>query len=165
MGRYVQDGVIQLHHVASIADPSAPTLTEVEAGTDLTGFLISLETPLEGAITDAPAANTKFNETVQGTFGGQAISGEFYRDKASGDGSAGTDTAWDTLPRGTGGYLVVARFGGSGTDGALAVGDTVDVWPLEVATRENLAYARNETARFRCQAGVPDEPNEDVALA
>lgn len=165
MSRFIQDGVLQVHHVASIADPSAPTLTEVQAGTDITGFLRSLETPNEGSIVDAPAADSTFNETVRGTHGGQAITGEFYRDKGSTDGSPGTDTAWDTLPRGTEGYLVIARFGGSGADGALAVGDIVDVWPVDVATRENLPYERNQPTRFRLQSGVPDQPNEDVALA
>lgn len=163
MARFIQDGVLQVHYVASIADPSAPQLTEVQAGTDLTGFLRSLETPNEGSIVDAPAADTAFNETIRGTRGGQPITGEFYRDKGSSDGASGTDTAWDTLPVGTEGYIVLARFGGSNS-GALAVGDTVDVWPIDVATRENLPYERNTPTRFRLTAGVPDEPDEDVAL-
>jgi hypothetical protein len=157
MSRYIPDGVLQVHYVASIANRATPTLLEVQAGTPVVGFLRALSTPLEGSVVDVSDASSKFNKTATGTFGGQMLTGEFYRDDT-------VDTAYDTLPRGTTGHFVVARHGGSGADGALAVGDEVEVWQIEVATRNPKDYSRNDPDGFAIACAVPSEPSLDVAL-
>lgn len=162
MSKYISDGIIQLHYIATddLADPSQPTLAEITGdGVDLTGFMRSLDTPLEGSTVDAATADSAYNSTVAGTYGGQPVSGEFVRDSV-----AANDTAWNTLPFRTQGYFIVARRGGTGTDGALAVGDLVDVFPIDVSSRNPVPYGRNELARFMMNAAVPTLPEFDVPI-
>lgn len=160
MTKFVSDGIIQVHYVPTIADKTAPTLAEITAGEDLTPFLRSIDTPLEGNAVDAATAESAFNSTVRGTYGGQPVTGEFTRDNDPDD-----DTAWNTLPFGTEGYLVIARRGGTGTDGVLDTGDLVDVFPIDVTGRNPVAYGRNELARFSLQAAVPTPPEFDAEIA
>lgn len=162
MSKFVSDGVIQLWYVPTIADAEAPSLAIVNAGVNLTSFLRSLDTPLEGSVVDAATAESGFNSTVRGTYGGQPVTAEFTRDD---DPTGVLDVAWNTLPFRTEGFFVVARRGGSGTEGVLAAGDLVDVFPIDVTSRNPAAYGRNELARFTVQAAVPEPPTFDAELA
>lgn len=161
MSKFVSDGVIQLWYVAAIADPDAPSLAVVNAGVNLTPFLRSVDTPLEGSTVDAATAESAYNSTVRGTYGGQPVTGEFTRDD---DPTGADDTAWNTLAFGTEGFFVIARRGGSGALGVLAAGDLVDVFPIDVTSRNPAAYGRNELARFALQAAVPTPPVFDAEL-
>lgn len=162
MAKTILDGIAQLHYVATIADPSAPTITEIEAGDDLSGFLRPGGdwNPLEGSTTDASDISSAFNKTARGTYGGQPFTAMFSNDDDPAD-----DTAYNTLPRGTTGFFVVSFYGGSGADGALAATDVVSVYAIDVYTRKRSAYTRNEIAVFQIDAAVTDEPNEDVTIA
>ena len=159
MARFIPDGTLRVSFVAAIEDVSAPTASEIEAGVDATGFLRSLSTPLEGSIVDISDVSSRFNKTASGTYGGQEVSAEFYRDDDQAD-----DTMWNLLTRGVATNLVVARRGGSGTGGTIAADDYVDVWPVEVITRNPADYARNEPTGFTVQFAVPDEPIEDATV-
>lgn len=159
MTKYIYDGVIQVHYVPVIADTAAPTLVEIAAGVDLTPYMRSLDTPLQGSTTDAATADSKFNATVAGNYGGQDLTGEFVRHLDTGD-----DEAWTTLARGTGGYILRADAGGSGAEGALAATDVVSLYEIDVHTRNPAAYGRGVLSTFTMAAGVPSEPVEDVAL-
>lgn len=158
--KFIADGVIRLHYVPTIANTAAPTMAEIGAGVELTGFLRSLDTPLEGSTVDAATAESRYNKTVGGTYGGQPITGEFTRSNDYDD-----DDAWLALARETTGYFVVARRGGSGTDGAIAATDRVDVWSVEIISRNPSAYNRNTLETFTVTASVNEEPDEDVAVA
>lgn len=158
MTKFIQDGVIQTHLVATL-DPDLPSLALIEAGIDLTPYMRSLDTPLQGSTADAATADSKFNATVASTYGGQDLTGEFVRHLESGE-----DLAWASLPRGTHAYIVRADRGGSGTDGALAIGDEVSIYEIDIHTRNPAAYGRSTLTTFTMAAGVPSEPVEDVAL-
>lgn len=160
MARFIPDGTLRVSWVPTIASMAAPTLAEINAGDDITGFIRSLSTPLEGSVIDVSDASSKYNKTAPGTYGGQQVTAEFYRDD-----DQANDTVWNLLPRGTDGYLVVARRGGSGTGGAITSGDYVDVWHLQVITRNPADYSRNEPTGFTVSFAVPDEPEEDVTVA
>lgn len=160
MSRYGSTGVIQLHYVPSIADKTAPTTTEIDAGTDLSGFLLrdGLSTPLPGSTMDTADVSSDYSKTGRGSFGAEPISVTLHRDDAA-------DTAWDTLPRATTGFLVVARQGGSGAGGDLAAGDPVEVWDIDVISREPVDIADNQTQRFVATCAVPDTPELDAVVA
>lgn len=161
MSKTILDGIAQLHFVPSLADSAAPELAEIEAGIDLSGFLRPGGdwSPMEGSTVDAATVDSAFNSTARGTFGGQPFSAVFTNDD-----EAGGDIAWNALPRGTTGFFVVSFYGGSGADGALAEGDVVNVYAVDVYTRKRAAYTRNELAVFTVDAAVTKEPDEDVAI-
>lgn len=160
MARFIPDGTLQVSLVETIADTSVPTLVEINAGTDATGFLRALSTPLEGSLVDVSDVSSKYNKTASGTYGGQEVTAEFYRDN-----DQANDTIWNLLTRGTETHIVIARRGGSGTDGVIDTGDYVDVWDVEVITRNPADYSRNEPTGFTVSFAVPSEPVEDVTVA
>jgi hypothetical protein len=159
MARRIGAGVLEIAYVATIADPAAMTAAEGNAGTFLTLFLADggLATPLDGSIVDAADMSSAFNKTASGTYGGQPLTAEFFRDDAA-------DTAWTTLARTTTGFLVISRFG-LATPGTFAIADVVDVWQIEVVSRNPVDVARNEMQRFTVECAVPAVPTEDFAIA
>lgn len=153
MARLIPDGTSKVTWAPTVASKAAPTTSEViTSGIDLTPFITGagIDTPEEGEVVDASDLSSAFNKNVPGVYGGSA-SGEFFRDDAS-------DTAWTTLARGTSGNLVISRFGGSGTDNAIASGDSVEVWPVRVSSRSNTRLARNDVLRFVVSFATTDEP-------
>lgn len=163
MSRITPDEYTKIHVVDSIASQSAPTIGEIVAGQEVTGFLTpaGLDTPEEGTDADTSSIASARDTSVPATIGG-AISGEFYRDDGTG---ATSDDAWDAMPRLLITNLVIARFGGSGTDNAIAVGDTVEVWPVRVSQRSNQRITRGEALRFASTYALSGDPDFAAVVA
>lgn len=160
MPRRIGAGFVELFHhtTAAITTPLTPLVADLNAGTELTGFLTDggLSTALDGSIVDAADMSDAFNKTSSGTFGGQPLTIELFREFP-------TDTAWDALPRGTDGYFSISR-GGLAAPGTFAVADVIELWTIEVVTRNPLDVARNEMQRFTIECAVPAVPLEDFAI-
>lgn len=158
MARYIGAGNSELIFAITITTTSAPTAAEINAGVDLTGFLTDggISTPLDGSTVDVSDMSSRFNKTQAGTFGGQNLTAELFRDDSA-------DTAWTTLPRDTVGYFVISREGFA-TAGTAVSGDLVDVWPITVISRNMADIARNEAARFTAECAVTNVPDETVSV-
>lgn len=154
MARLISNGEVRIGWAAAISDPTAPTDAEVSGSTDITTFLSSLDTPLDGDAVDSSDLSSAFNKTVAGKFGGN-VNGTMFRDDTA-------DTAFDTFPRNTTGYLIVRRFGGSTV--ALGTGDDVDVWNLRVITRSDNTLDDNTVQAFTVNFAALDEPEIDVTV-
>lgn len=154
MPRLISNGEVRIGWAAAVADPDNPTNAEVSGSTDITGFISSLDTPLDGDAVDSSDLSSAFNKTVAGKFGG-SVNGSMYRDDT-------TDTAFDLFPRNTTGYLIVRRFGGSTV--ALTTGDDVDVWNLRVITRSDATLDDNSVQMFTTEFATLDEPSIDVTV-
>ena len=138
------------------ANLSAPTATEIGAATNLTGFVTSINASAQGNTVPTPDLSTLFETNVPGTI--QAtFTADFYRDDE-------TDTAWETLDRGTSGVFYVSRFGGSGTGNRPAAGDPVEVWPVRIVSRTAGALSSNTVQTFTITASVPEEPAENAVV-
>lgn len=158
MAKQIPNELTKVHFVATISDGDLnPAVVEVTGGVDLTEFLTSLEASSSGQIVPTPSFDSLFETNIPGT-ASATFNAEFYRDDT-------TDTAWDTLPRGTSGYFVIARFGYSGADNTPAATDTTEVWPVRVVTRAAMALANNDVQRFRVECAVPVEPNETAVIS
>jgi hypothetical protein len=157
MTRVIPNELTKVHFAPAVADISSPTTTEINDGTDLTGFLVNLEAATSGQTVATPDFNSLFETNIPGTAAGQ-LTAEMYRDTDA-------DDAWDVLPRDTSGYMVVARFGWSGSNNSPATGDPCEVWPIRVTTRSAMALTNNEVQRFSVEAAIPEEPDEDAAVA
>lgn len=163
MARITPDGYTKIHFVPTIATPAAPTAAELAAGDELTPFLTpaGLDTPETATDADTSSIASPRDFNVPATIGGD-VTGEFYRDDGTG---STTDDAWTALPRLTQGYLVIARFGGSGTDNAITTGDTVEVWEVRVSERSNARITRGEALRFTSKFTVAADPVEGTMAA
>ena len=158
MARIIADGEVRIEWVpgaGAIADPTAPTTTELGTGQDVTQYLASLDTPLDGEAVPSPDLSSAFNKTVTGTFGGN-VSADGYRESVS-------DTAWGLWPRNTEGYFVIRRFGGS--DVAITSGDTVEVYFVRTITRSPATLDRGSVQMFTMEAAVQDEPELAATVA
>lgn len=155
MPRLIADGEVKFSFVPTIADTSAPTVLEIDAGTDVTEWFASLDTPLDGSAVPAPNLSTAFRVTVAGKYGGE-ITGEAYRDDTA-------DDAWALFPRNTTGYMVIRRFGGS--DVAYAVADELEVWHVRVITRSPAPMDEEGVQMFTITMAVLDEPVLDAVAA
>lgn len=164
MARTGSTGVIAIVICPTLANPAAPTLAEIAAGVDVTPWLTrdGLTTPLDGSTIDVAGANTRYNATASGSYGGQPISMRFFRDDDPDD-----DIAWDTLPRQTKAYAVVRRFGGAtgSSDDPFLAAQKVESWPIDVLSRTNMPIADNEGQKFEVSAAVPGVPSEDAVVA
>lgn len=151
---------IRVSAVDTIADPTAPTVAELDAGTLLQQAMTrdGLNTPDSGNTVDASDVANLQDKTARGTRGGDTLSITAHRDS-----EAASDGAWDTLSTDYDGYIVIRRFGGSDT--AWASGDTVEVWPIEVISREMASISTNQTQRFTASCAVTDAVEYDASVA
>lgn len=164
MSRIASTGVLALRFCPTIANKAAPTVAEINAGTDLTGQLSrsGLDTPLSGSSIDTAGIDSRHNSKASGTYGGDDVDMEFYRDTVS-----GTDTAWTTLARQVTGFYVVRRFGGAtgASSDAFVIGQRVEVWPIDVMSRSMLKTAENEAQKFNVKSAVTSAPNDTAVVA
>lgn len=156
MPRVIADGEVLINFAPAVADPSAPTTTELTAGTDITPFLSTFDTPLDGDAVAAGDLSSAFNKTVAGTFGGN-VSADMYRD------DDGTDAAWALFDRDVEGYFVIRRFGGSTV--AWTIADDAEVYHCRIITKSPGTLDRNNVQMFSIDASVIDEPTLDAVVA
>jgi len=136
---------------------AAPTVAEIAACTVLTPLVVSLNPTSQGNAVPTPALDSLFDRSIVGTSQG-SFTGDFYRDDAG-------DLAWVTLLRGTRGYFIVSRYGGTGTNFAPVAGQTCEVWPVQITQRAASAMTSNTVQTFTVTAAVPDPPAEAATVA
>lgn len=158
MARYATPGKSEVHWVTTIADPAAPTSSELNAGQDLTEFCRVMPSVPRGLNTvDVADLSSKYEKRQVGTRGGDILTVEVFRDDA-------TDTAVTTLTEDTAGFLVLARKG-LATPGTFAVSDEVDVYPATVGAAEDASPGRNDPDTSNIQLVATADPNRGYVLA
>lgn len=160
MPRIGSTGNIQVHYAPTVADITAPTLAEIAGGVDLTPWLLrdGLSRPKDGNTIDVAGADNLYNATDAGTYGGQPWRLSFFRDSDEAD-----DTAWDTLPRGTRGFLIIVPFEGS--DATLVGGERGECAPIIVISRSERDIEQDGAYRFDVTCAIPSEPADDAVVA
>lgn len=159
MARRIYDGEIKVQWVPGLdgfADPALPQLAEINAGQDVTEYLQSIDTPLEGEAVPSMDLSSAYRKTVAGPFGGE-ITTIMYREDEPAD-----DVAFALFPRNTTGFFCIRRFGGSLV--AFANGDNVEVWPVRVITRSPAAAESAAVQSFTCNFAGLDDPQIDVEV-
>ena len=151
MARFVYEGRTNVYWLTTIATESTPSLSEIQAGVDLTNFVakdgvaVNINTNNVDSATIAEA----FDAQVVGSWGADLQLTMFRDDSA--------DTAWTTCVYGSNGYIVIDRFNASGTDPAND--DKVEVWPAEMHQPSPMNSAANTQVRFMETFAVTSEPN------
>ncbi|MEV7422872.1 hypothetical protein [Streptomyces sp. NPDC091212] len=170
MPRYGTTGRIAIVFAPVVADPSAPTIAEISAGTNLSDHVTrdGLKTPSSGNTIDSADIGSRFNKTSPGTYGGDAAEITAHRDSQS-----TSDLAWNTLEQDAIGFLIVGRSGfgqsattGLGTkNGTPTAGDRVEVLPITVISRAMNDTGDNETSKFTASLAITGEPEQDAVVA
>src|SRR3954469_7921942 len=140
----------------SITD-QAPTVAQIAAAIDLTGYCISLNASSRGNTVPTPSFDSLFETSTAGT-SAATFDADFYRDDES-------DTAWETLPRGTRGTFLIARFGGTGAANLPIAGDEIEVWTVMITSRTMANMSSNTVLTFTASCSVNVEPDEAYTVA
>jgi hypothetical protein len=157
MARLIPNENTWIGFATTVANKAAPTAAEVAAAIDLTGYTISLNASSRGNTVPTPSFDSLFETSTAGT-SAATFDADFYRDDES-------DDAWLALPRGTRGFFIVSRFGGTGTENLPVATDDVEVWPVMVTSRTMANMSSNSVLTFTVSCAVIEEPDEDAAVA
>ena len=136
---------------------AAPTAAEITGAIDLTDDLVSLTASATGNTVPTPRLKSLFETTIPGT-SAATFSAEMYRDDVN-------DLAWDTLPRGVRGCMVVCRFGGTGVGKRPVAAQKTEVWPIIVSSRAGSPLASGAAQMFSLSCSVPQPPAESAIVA
>lgn len=157
MARIIPNESSWIGWTTSIADLDNPTAAEI--GADWTCYVSSITASSQGNQIPVPDLCSRFERSIAGTVSAQ-FSAEFYRDDED-------DTAWDTMVRGTRGYFVISRFKPGltpGDDPTPVASDVVEIWPVEVTSRQAGPLSSNTVQTFSVQCAVNVVPNESATL-
>lgn len=146
------DGKTRVAYVPTIANKSAPTVAELNAGillqsTMTADGLVGFEATT--ADVDTTSLASEF-DTV--TVGRDSFSNTMLRLKKQ----TGTDTIFDTLTKGTSGYVVIRRYVAQAT--AWAADQKVNVYPIICGRERELPPEANTVARYEVPTKINDEP-------
>lgn len=161
MGRFIPSGVAQVTFLTSAPTLSAPTQTQISAGTDLTSPSMSQDFESmkqmdgwEAASQSAPVpdVSSKFDKTVPGRQSAGTPTITMYKDDAS-------DTIRTALAEGTNGYIVIMPAGqGSGKQ--------ADIYPVRVASsNDSQINAENEAMTYVVGFDITAAPTRNVDQA
>lgn len=153
------DGKTRVAWVSTIADISAPTTTELNAGillqTTMTADGLMGFQP-DTADVDTSSLASTFNTT---TIGRVSYSNTGLRLKKQ----TGTDTIWNTLTRGTEGYVVLRRY--IEESDAWASDDEVQVYPAICGETKDLDPEPNTLGRYEVPIKIASEPDLRAVVA
>lgn len=158
--RYFRRGVSSAIFVPSLADPNAPTVAELAAGTDLSAAVNSIT----GFTTDTsrisePVLAYKQNPQMDGeqTFGDAGMK------LMEGDGVAGGDetvlaAAYAALVDDAAGYMVLAP-------GSTASGKKVETWPIKVGANNRDWSLDNTFAKYDVAFAITGQPKKNATVS
>lgn len=153
------DGNYKVTWVPTIADISGPTVAELGAGIDLecqiTPDGLSREASDESV--DTSRLCSTFTTTKMGRTSFTFSVTLFKLDPGE------NDEAYDTLVKGTRGYMVIRD--NLDADTAYAAAQEVEVYPVECGTRSKATPAANEQQKFTIPMGVTAEPDLAAVVA
>lgn len=162
MARYPFDEYTRVHWVpgaAGIASMAAPTVAEIDAGTDLSCFLTKdgLNPGGNTNKVDGAALCSRVDGQTIGSVGYDA-SLKLFRDNA-----VGGDDAWDLANWGDLGFLVVRRGVLHGT--AFAAAQNVEVYQAQMGEPVPAPSAANTNQTFMLDLAVADAELKAVVAA
>lgn len=153
------DGRTRVYSVPSIANIAAPTVAELNAGTDLSGLI----TP-DGLVGFEPETgdvdNSKLNSTFNTTSPGRiSYSGSMIRFHKQ----IGTDTVYNTLIYDYRTNIVIRRDITSST--AWATSQAVEVYPSACGEVRDLTPEPNSTHKYEVPIKITTQPNKRATTA
>ncbi|WP_180685919.1 phage tail tube protein [Streptomyces gossypiisoli] len=149
--RFLRRGISKIYWLKQISDPKWPSRKEISEPNrfDLTNAVSDIEGwALENDPIETPDMGSTFNSSIPGNDKAENSSLTFYEDRHS-------DEIEQHLPKGAKGWVVLLR------KGDLPGSRSVDVFPVQVATRAATYSTGNEAAKFKVDFTITDEPSLD----
>src|SRR5215475_1325071 len=159
MADIVIDGQVRVYFVSAIANQNAPTTSELNAGVALQDVM----TP-DGLQNFQPTTATVDNSALSSTFTTSTIGRDSFGDsRLQFKRQSGTDTVWNTLTRGTAGFIVIRRNVAAGT--AWSSTQAVEVYPMICGQTIYVDPAPNEVSKWQLQTPITASPSIRAAVA
>ncbi|WP_372672972.1 phage tail tube protein [Amycolatopsis kentuckyensis] len=159
MADMLSDGNNRVSFVPAIANPAAPTVAELNAGTSLEGLIMG--DGLDINTDEDTVTADKLSETTHSESPGRSkttIQLTCVRKDVPAQ-----DVAWTTLLRGLTGYLVVRR--GVAYTTAWTIGQKPEVYPVKFGQRRMLKPEANGVEKFMSQGYNTAAPVLDAVVA
>lgn len=153
------DGNTRVSWVPAISNQNAPTTAELNAGTLLQSVLTAdgvVGFEASSAEVDTSSLASTFNTK---TVGRDDFSGTMLRLKKQ----SGTDTVYNTLTRGTSGFVVIRR--GILETTAYASTQAIEVYPVTCGQTRNLAPEANSVQKYEVPTPITAAPSLRAAVA
>jgi hypothetical protein len=151
--KYMRRGTSKFYFVPTIADESmVPTRTELVLGTQFAEYIAAMDgwTVSNNEIETPDMADT-YDSTIPGSDKADSSSFTFYEDEADADLEA-------TFAKGTTGYVVILR------KGDIPGNNSMDVFPIRVASQSPQYTADNEAAKFMVTCSITSRPLQGAAV-
>ncbi|ORT54303.1 hypothetical protein [Streptomyces sp. CB03238] len=144
--RFLRRGISKILWAKDLNDPKYPSRREINSAFALTDAVSDIEGwALENDPIETPDMGSTFNSSIPGNDKAENSSLTFYEDRFS-------DAIEQQLPKGAKGYVILLR------KGDLPGSRSVDVFPVQVATRAATYSTGNEAAKFKVDFTITDEP-------
>lgn len=159
--RLIGAGIAEAWYGASgvFASYLTPTSAECNSLTSLSSFIPDggVNTPSTGQTTGVANLTAAFQPMIASVYGGDTAEVTCYR-------SGTADTAYDILTDFEDGFLVVVRRP-LAAYGVFAAADEVDVYPVQIITKNPAPIGHGDAQRFTAPMAVRLPPNLKYALA
>lgn len=132
-----------------------PKIADFTSAVDLTPLVQGINASSTGATVPTPTFDSLWNGSIPGTVDG-TFSLDSYRDDVTAN-----DLTWNSLPRGTVGFILICRHGGKPS----AAAKPCEVWPIAVSSRSVPQMSSNTAVGCTVTASVPTAPSEDAVTA
>ncbi|MCX5000988.1 hypothetical protein [Streptomyces longwoodensis] len=145
--KYMRRGTSKFYFVPTIAaDSMIPTRTELVAGTEFSEYIAGMDgwTVSNNEIETPDMADT-YDSTIPGSDKADQSSFTFYEDEEDAD-------MEQTFAKGTTGYVVILR------KGDIPGNNSMDVFPIRVASQSPQYTADNEAAKFMATCSITSRP-------
>lgn len=150
--RFVRRGVTKIFFLPAVADVNATTRAEITAGTDLSDKIAEVAGwSLSNQAIATPDLGSRFESSIPGTNQAADSSITFYEDLDD-------EEVEILLPPLAPGYIVMLRKGDKPGS------NSMDTYPVRVASKSSTITTGNEAARFVVAFGITGEPGLDKAV-
>ncbi|MFE3381648.1 phage tail tube protein [Streptomyces anulatus] len=145
--KYMRRGTSKFYFLETIAAATMiPTRTELTAGTEFSEFIAAMDgwTVANNEIETPNMADT-YDSTIPGSDKADTSTFTFYEDEVNAE-------IEEMLAKGTTGYVVILR------KGDVPANNSMDVFPIRVASQSPQYTADNEAAKFVVTCSITSRP-------
>ena len=155
MSKAAYEGNVKIYYLPACADPDAPTVAEIAAGTNWSPYITKdgVEPPANPNMVDSATIEDVFDSQEPGSWGGAPLKLILFRDNAD------ETLAYDMITYGLRGFVLVTRFGDP------SVGAVCEVYPIASHEPTLMKSAGNEMQKFQATMAVTSEPSMRAAVA
>lgn len=145
--KYMRRGTSKFYFVPTIAaENMIPTRSELSAGTEFSEYIAAMDGwTVANQEIDTPDMADTYDSTIPGSDKADSSSFTFYEDEEDAD-------LEQTFAKGTNAYVVILR------KGDIPGNNSMDVFPIRVASQSPQYTADNEAAKFMATCSITSRP-------